>query len=134
MQNINPNFITRISSIMNWISSQIVTIVVSFLFNSVSCEYSETVSVTYLPNSNILTEVAFKLSKEFPLSNEHNRDFGYFPSLIYSLPAEFGLQQGRISFTRGLWEPKLWGKASSDPTSSGFQFHGHFKNHFNELT
>lgn len=105
------------------------------VLNLISCEYSETATINYLPNSNILTEITFKLSKEFSIPTERRyRDYGYFPSLIYSLPTEFGLQEGKISFTRGLWNAKLWGKSPIDPKSSGFQFHGHFKKHFNEIT
>lgn len=121
---------------MNWTGRAFAAaVIIAFTLLTVSCEYSETVTVTYLPNSNILTEATFKLSSEFPSSNtKQRRDLGYFPSLIYALPTEFGLLEGKLAFTRGLWQSNLWGKSPSNPSTSGFQFHGHFTNDFKELT
>ena len=85
-------------------------------------EYSETATLTYLPNYNILSDVQFKLtSKELD-----SRDLGNFPSLIHTLFTEFGFLEGKLAFTRGIWDNSRWSKAPDNPTSSGFQFHGHF--------
>lgn len=98
-------------------------------------EYSETASITYLPNQNILADINFKLAQEFPIiSLSPVKELGLFPSLIYTLPTEFGLQEGKISFTRGIWDSSLWSKAPNNPTSSGFQFHGHFKENYQDLS
>lgn len=97
--------------------------------------YSEIATVTYLPNHNILTDLNFKFSQEFQdlpnFSYNSVTDLESFPALIYALPSEFGIFDGRMSFTRGRWDSNEWAKPPHDPTSSGFQFHGHFKKHFN---
>ena len=99
--------------------------------NAVACEesFSEKVTITYLPNYNILADINFKLTKDdFSSSSSPDcTDLGHFPNLIHSLVTEFGLMEGKLAFTRGLWDWNRWGKAPNDPTSSGFQFHGYFK-------
>ena len=115
---------------MNWYNHPLVFLFFNLdLFScSKSTEYSETASMTYLPNYRILTDINFKLSQEFLVNSESSsKDLGLFPSLIYTLPTEFGLQEGKFAFTRGIWDSSLWSKAPNNPTSSGFQFHGHFK-------
>lgn len=95
-------------------------------------EYSETATLTYLPNNNLLSDVNFKLKSIRNSANSANSidsvDLGIFPSLIHGLVSEFGLLEGKISFTRGIWDSGRWSKAPNNPTSSGFQFHGHFSN------
>lgn len=91
-------------------------------------EYSEMATLTYLPNHNILSDVNFKLKSSSILRTLDSVDLGNFPSLIYGLSSEFGLLEGKISFTRGIWDAERWSKAPNNPTSSGFQFHGHFSN------
>jgi hypothetical protein len=124
---------------MNW-SSCFGPVLALFLFLSpLVCskieEYTETASITYLPNQNILIDINFKLSHEFTSSfDSQSPDLGLFPSLIYSLPTEFGLQEGKIAFTRGIWDSSLWSKAPNRPTSSGFQFHGHFMENYQTLS
>lgn len=121
---------------MNWSCCPMIALLFfnlnAFLFSCSKVEeYSETASITYLTNQNILADINFKLSQEFrfnPQSPAKVKDLGLFPSLIYSLPTEFGLQEGKIAFTRGIWDSILWSKAPNNPTSSGFQFHGHFSN------
>jgi len=91
-------------------------------------EYSETATLSYLPNHNILSEVNFKLTSQLIRRFVNSVDLGNFPSLIHGLSAEFGLLEGKLSFTRGIWDAGRWSKAPNNPTSSGFQFHGHFRN------
>lgn len=95
-------------------------------------QYSETATLTYLTNYNLLADVNFKLKSQPIVSRLDDSiksvDLGSFPSLIYGLSSEFGLLEGKISFTRGIWDTERWSKAPSNPTSSGFQFHGHFSN------
>lgn len=117
---------------MNWFSSLAIILLFS---RSEAFEYSETASITYLPNHNILADINFKLAQDFPLiSLSPVKELGLFPSLIYTLPTEFGLQEGKLSFTRGIWDSSLWSKAPNNPTSSGFQFHGHFKENYQDLS
>lgn len=89
--------------------------------------YSEIATVTYLPNQNILTDINFKSSQYFQSLNSDVLNLGSFPGLIYTFPTEFGVFDGKISFTRGRWDSSVWAKPPNNPTSSGFQFHGHFK-------
>ena len=107
------------------------------LLNSFACskpsEYTETVSVTHLPNQNILLDIVFKLSHKFPDYDALVKDLGLLPNLIYTLPKEFGLIQGKIAFTRGIWDSSMWSKAPNHPTSSGFQFNGQFKENYQNL-
>lgn len=116
---------------MNWVAA--ITVLLFIKVDRFSCskyetEYSETAKLTYLPNYNILTDINFKLSQKLSSSTEpSSMDLGLVPSLIYSLPTEFGLNEAKISFTRGFWDSSLWSKSPNNPTSSGFQFHGHFK-------
>ena len=109
-----------------------------FLFSCSKVEeFSEIASITHLPNQNILVDIKFKLSQEFSFNSQSPaefKDLGLFPSLIYTLPTEFGLQEVKIAFTRGIWDSSLWSKAPNNPTSSGFQFHGHFKENHQNLS
>lgn len=113
---------------MNW------TVLVFTLITScsVTCaEYSETVTITNLPNQTILSDIQFQFTSPSSIlanADDSTVNLGSFPSLIYALPNEFGLMEGKLTFTRGLWNSKRWSKAPNSPTSSGFQFHGHFKN------
>jgi GPI-anchor transamidase subunit T len=123
---------------MNWRSYYCPVLALLLFLNPLPCskieEYTETASITYLPSHNILLDINFKLSHEFTSSFEsQSPDLDLFPSLIYSLPTEFGLQEGKIAFTRGIWDSSLWSKAPNRPTSSGFQFHGHFKENYQDL-
>lgn len=134
----NPSWINLQGFTMNWSSCSLLLFVPPLvLLNALSCskitEYTETASITYLPNQNILLDINFKLSHELHEFNEF-KDLGLLPSLIYALPTEFGLQEGKIAFTRGIWDSSLWSKAPNNPTSSGFQFHGHFKENYQNLS
>lgn len=93
----------------------------NFLFAN---EFSEVVEITHLPNYNVLTDLKFKISQRFDSGS--TRDIGTFPELIYSLPERFGLREGRLTFTRGLWDSQRWSKAPFDTASSGFQFNSQF--------
>ena len=116
---------------MNWTAA--ISVFLFLKFNRLSCsksetKFSETAKITYLPNYNILTDINFKLSQKISfIAESSSLDLGLLPSLIYALSAEFGLNEAKISFTRGFWDPTLWSKSPNNPTSSGFQFHGHFK-------
>lgn len=115
---------------MNW--RRLVPIL---FLNTFSCsnpqEYTETATITHLPNLNILLDINFKLSSN---QSPQSTNLGLFPGLIYALQTEFGLQEGKIAFTRGIWDSSLWAKAPNNPTSSGFQFHGHFKENYQNLS
>ena len=89
--------------------------------------YSEVATVTYLPNQNILTDINFKFSQNFQSLDSDNLNLGSFPGLVYAFPIEFGVFDGKISFTRGRWDSSVWAKHPNNPTSSGFQFHSYFK-------
>ena len=89
-------------------------------------EYYEIATLTYLPNYNILSEVNFNFKSTDIRSSSNSRDLGNFPSLIHSLSADLGLLEGKLTFTRGIWDSSRWSKAPNNPASSGFQFHGHF--------
>ena len=95
-------------------------------FTLAAGEYSETATLTYLPNFNILSNVHFKLISQEIKSSADSTDLGNFPSLIHTLSNEFGLIEGKLAFTRGFWDTLRWSKAPNNPTSSGFQFQGHF--------
>ena len=89
-------------------------------------EYYEIATLTYLPNYNILSEVNFNFKSTDIRSSSNSLDLGNFPSLIHSLSADLGLLEGKLTFTRGIWDSSRWSKAPNNPASSGFQFHGHF--------
>ena len=87
-------------------------------------DFSEVIEITHLPNYNVLTNLQFKMSQKLVSSSAPN--LGTFPELIYSLPRKFGLLEGKITFTRGLWDSQRWSKAPFSTTASGFQFNGQF--------
>lgn len=100
--------------------------IAAFCFGIISAnDFSEIVDISYLPNYNILAELQFKLSQKYS-SALSTRDLGTFPELIYLLAEKFGLRDGRITFTRGIWDYQRWSKAPFNKASTGFQFNGQF--------
>ena len=100
-------------------------------FDETSAEnYSETAEITYLPDYNVLVDLKFKFTREFTTEPSSRTNLGHFPVLIYALSDEFGLNSAKASFTRGVWDSSKWSKPPHSPSSSGFQFNGHFMKQF----
>lgn len=112
---------------MKLISLAFLVFIAGFCFSILAAnDLSEVLEIQYLPNYNILTNLQFKMSQKMFVSSP--RDLGTFPELIYEFPEKFGLREGKITFTRGLWESQKWSKAPFPKTSTGFQFEGRFSN------